>query len=40
MSTGARVGEISNLKWSELDFCNKAAIFFWERTQTTIRTLS
>lgn len=28
LSTGARVGEISNLKWNEIDFDNKAAIFF------------
>lgn len=28
LSTGARVGEVSNLKWNEIDFDNKAAIFF------------
>lgn len=28
LSTGARVGEVSNLQWSQIDFDNKAAIFF------------
>lgn len=28
LSTGARVGEASNLQWSQIDFENKAAIFF------------
>lgn len=28
LSTGARVGEASNIKWDHIDFDNKAAIFF------------
>ncbi|MBU5444197.1 site-specific integrase [Paenibacillus sp. MSJ-34] len=28
LGTGARCGEVSNLKWSDIDFDNKAAIFF------------
>lgn len=28
LSTGARVGEVSNLRWDQIDFDSKAAIFF------------
>lgn len=28
LSTGARVGEVSNIQWSQIDFESKAAIFF------------
>lgn len=33
LGTGARVGEVSNLRWSEVDFDNKAVILFGKRRQ-------